>query len=66
MATSQALQPNDNQETLCLLLQLVSQGNSTKLFSPLCPIPFPGASSEAAIQSNMLLLISFLLVILSL
>ena len=65
MQTSQALQRNDSQETLCLLLQLVSQGNSTQLSSPVCLVPFPGAPSEVAIQSNILLLISFFLVIVS-
>src|ERR1700761_4885492 len=63
--TSQALRPNDSQETLCLLLQLVSQGNSTPLSSPFCPVPYPGTLSDAAIQLNILLLISFFLVIVS-
>ena len=65
MQASQALQPNDSQETVCLLLQLVSQGNFTQLSSPFCPGPYPGAPSEATIQSGILLLISFFLVLVS-
>ena len=63
--TSLALQPNDSQETICLLLRPVSQRNLTQLFSPFCPVPYSGAPLEAAIQSDILLLICFFLVIVS-
>ena len=63
--TSQALQPNNSQETVCLLSQLVSQGDSTQQSSPLCPALSPAAPSEAAIQSNILLFISFSLSMMS-
>ena len=58
---SQALQPNNSQETVCLLSQLVSQGNSTQSLSQICPGPYPGEPSAAAIRSNILLVTSFFL-----
>ncbi|KAF8258836.1 hypothetical protein EI94DRAFT_1090863 [Lactarius quietus] len=58
---SQALQPNNSQETVCLLSQLVSQGNSTQLSSQFCPGPYSKEPSAAAIRSNVLLIVSFFL-----
>ena len=65
--TSQALQPNNSgQETVCLLSQLVPQENSTQQASSSCPDPsFSGAPSEGVIRSNILLLISFFLAMVS-
>jgi hypothetical protein len=63
--TSQTLQPNNGQQTtVCLWSQLVSQGNSTQPSSPSCPDPYPEPSG-VAIRSNILLLISFFLAMLS-
>jgi hypothetical protein len=68
--TSQALQPNNSgQETVCLLSQLVSQGNSTQVTqqsSQYCPDPsFSGTPSDVVIRANILLLISFFLAVAS-
>ena len=61
--TSQSLQPDNGQETLCLLSQLVP--NSTQQSSQFCSNPYPGAPSEAAIRSNILLFLSFILAMIS-
>ena len=63
--TSQALQPNNSQETVCLLSQLVSPGGPTQPLSPFCPGPYPAAPSEGAVRSNILLFISFFLSMMS-
>ncbi|KAF8264436.1 hypothetical protein EI94DRAFT_1559684, partial [Lactarius quietus] len=63
--TSQFLQTNNAQETVCLLSQLVSPGNSSQQSSTFCPGAYPGAPSEAIIRSNILLLISFFLAMMS-
>ncbi|KAI9440905.1 hypothetical protein H4582DRAFT_1876345, partial [Lactarius indigo] len=63
--TYKALQPDNDQETVCLLSQLVSQGNSSQQSSRSCPGPYPGGPSPAAIRSNILLVISFFLAIMS-
>ncbi|KAI9440902.1 hypothetical protein H4582DRAFT_1504096 [Lactarius indigo] len=63
--TYKALQPDNDQETVCLLSQLVSQGNSSQQSSQSCPGPYPGGPSPAAIRSNILLVISFFLAIMS-
>ncbi|KAF8259369.1 hypothetical protein EI94DRAFT_1028773 [Lactarius quietus] len=60
--TSQNLLPNNNQETVCLLSQLVPQGNSSRQSIPFCPGPYPGEPSTEAIRSNILLLLSFFIV----
>ena len=62
--TNQSLQPNNSQATVCLLSQLVFPENSTQQ-SPFCPGPYPGEPSVAAIRSNILLLISFFLAMIS-
>ncbi|KAF8264433.1 hypothetical protein EI94DRAFT_1593139, partial [Lactarius quietus] len=59
--TSQALQPNNNQETVCLLSQLVPQANSTQPSSQFCQGPYPGEPSKVLIRSNILLVTSFFL-----
>ncbi|KAH8989443.1 hypothetical protein EDB92DRAFT_1868275, partial [Lactarius akahatsu] len=64
METYKALQPNNNQETVCLLSQLVSQENSQQP-SRFCPSPYPGGPSAAVIRSNILLVISFFLAMMS-
>jgi hypothetical protein len=63
--TSQALQPNNSQETVCLLSQLLSPGDPTQPSSPFCPDHYPAAPSEATILSNILLFISFFLSMMS-
>jgi hypothetical protein len=63
--TSQALQPNNSQETVCLLSQLVSPRDPTQPSSPFCPGPYPAAPSEATVLSNILLFISFFLSMIS-
>ncbi|KAH9043970.1 hypothetical protein EDB84DRAFT_850425 [Lactarius hengduanensis] len=63
--TYKALQPDNNQETVCLLSQLVSQENSSQQSSRFCPSPYPGGPSAAVIRSNILLVISFFLAIMS-
>ncbi|KAH9017223.1 hypothetical protein EDB85DRAFT_682169 [Lactarius pseudohatsudake] len=63
--TYKALQPNNNQEAVCLLSQLVSQENSSQQSSRFCPSPYPGGPSAAVIRSNILLVISFFLAIMS-
>ncbi|KAH9074985.1 hypothetical protein EDB83DRAFT_1887117 [Lactarius deliciosus] len=63
--TYKALQPNNNQETVCLLSQLVSQENSSQQPSRFCPSPYPGGPSAAVIRSNILLVISFFLAMMS-
>ncbi|KAH9043978.1 hypothetical protein EDB84DRAFT_851071 [Lactarius hengduanensis] len=60
-----ALQPDNNQETVCLLSQLVSQENSSQQPSRFCPSPYPGGPSEAVIRSNILLVLSFFLAMMS-
>jgi hypothetical protein len=60
---SQALQPNNNQETVCLLSQLVPQGNSTQQSSQFCLGPYPGEPSKTLIRANILLVTSFFLAI---
>ncbi|KAH9169432.1 hypothetical protein EDB89DRAFT_1471460 [Lactarius sanguifluus] len=59
--TYKALQPDNNQETVCLLSQLVSQENSSQQPSRFCPSPYPGGPSAAVIRSNILLVVSFFL-----
>lgn len=63
--TSQALQPNNSQETICLLSQLLSPGVPTQPSSPFCPGPYPATPSEATVRSNILLFISFFLSMMS-
>ncbi|KAH9055763.1 hypothetical protein EDB87DRAFT_1566974, partial [Lactarius vividus] len=63
--TYQALQPDTNQETVCLLSQLVSHENSSQQSSPFCSGPYPEGPSAAAIRSNILLFLSFFLAMVS-
>ncbi|KAH9167003.1 hypothetical protein EDB89DRAFT_1817568, partial [Lactarius sanguifluus] len=63
--TYKALQPDNNQETVCLLSQLVSQENSSQQSSRFCPSPYSGGPSAAVIRSNILLVVSFFLAIMS-
>ncbi|KAI9442076.1 hypothetical protein BJY52DRAFT_1102372, partial [Lactarius psammicola] len=65
LVTYQALQPNNGQQTVCLLSQLVFPGNSSQQSSSFCPGPYPGTPSKAAIRSNILLFLSFFLAIAS-
>ena len=62
--TSQSLQPNNSQATVCLLSQIAFPENATQQ-SPFCPGTYPGEPSAAAIRSNILLLISFFLAMMS-
>ncbi|KAI9458338.1 hypothetical protein BJY52DRAFT_1094418, partial [Lactarius psammicola] len=62
--TYKVLQPDNGQQTVCLLSQLVP-GNSPQQSSSFCPGPYRGAPSAAAIRSNILLLLSFFLAIMS-
>ncbi|KAH9055727.1 hypothetical protein EDB87DRAFT_1526835, partial [Lactarius vividus] len=62
VGTYQRLQPDNSQEIVCQLSQLVSQGNTSRQSSPFCPGPYPGVPSTAAIRSNTLLFLSFFLV----
>ncbi|KAH9055759.1 hypothetical protein EDB87DRAFT_1279522 [Lactarius vividus] len=63
--TYKALQPDNNQETVCLLSQLVSQENSSQRPSRFCPSPYPEGPSAAVIRSNILLVLSFFLAMMS-
>ncbi|KAH9167001.1 hypothetical protein EDB89DRAFT_170864 [Lactarius sanguifluus] len=63
--TYQALQPDTNQETVCLLSQLVPQENSSQQSSPFCSGSYPEEPSPAAIRSNILLFLSFFLAMVS-
>ena len=60
---SLALQSNNIQETVCLLSQLVSPGNSSQSSSQFCP-PYPGKPSPALIRSTILFVISFFMAML--
>ena len=64
---SQSLQPDNGQETVCLLSKLVPNStlDSTQQPSQSCSNPYPGTPSEAAIRSNILLFLSFILVMTS-
>ncbi|KAH8979397.1 hypothetical protein EDB86DRAFT_2814671, partial [Lactarius hatsudake] len=61
VATYQGLQPDNSQEIVCQL-SLISQGNTSRQSSPFCPGPYPGVPSTAAVRSNILLFVSFFLV----
>ncbi|KAI9440912.1 hypothetical protein H4582DRAFT_1792398, partial [Lactarius indigo] len=61
VAAFQTLQPNNSQETVCQL-SLISQGNTSRQSSPFCPGPYPGVPSTVAVRSNILLFLSFFLV----
>ena len=69
--TSQSLQPNNSQETVCILALLVlniTEHSAEELgqeSSQFCPDPYPGVPSEAAIRSNILLFLSFILAMFS-
>src|ERR1700761_4447299 len=57
---SSALQPDNSQETVCLLSQLVPPGNPTPSSSQYCP-PYPEKPAPALVRSNILFVISFFL-----
>ncbi|KAH9166998.1 hypothetical protein EDB89DRAFT_1839747, partial [Lactarius sanguifluus] len=59
-ATYQSLRPDNSQETVCQL-SLISQGNTSRQSSPFCPGPYPGVPSTAVVRSNILLFLSFFL-----
>ncbi|KAH9041009.1 hypothetical protein EDB85DRAFT_1817328, partial [Lactarius pseudohatsudake] len=61
VATYPSLRPDNSQETVCQL-SLISQGNTSRQSSPFCPGPYPGVPSTAVVRSNILLFLSFFLV----